>query len=48
MVNPRWHGPIAGAIAAAVTAVYTLGVDPGWHVLDRFAWAMGLVFVIPG
>ena len=45
---PKWHGPIAGAIAAAAAAVYTLGVDPGWHVLDHLAWAMGLVFVIPG
>lgn len=45
---PKWHGPIAGAIAAAVTAVYTLGADPSWRILDRFEWAMGLVFVIPG
>lgn len=44
-MSPKWHGPIAGLIAAVLTALYTAGVDPGWHALDRFMWAFGVVWV---
>lgn len=41
---PKWHGPIAGLIAAVLTALYTAGVDPGWHALDGFEWLGGAIW----